>query len=70
MNAHPVSHKNRTPDKRYTITREWCGDSAQHYVARFCGEWIGSSRFYASAVTLAVGHNSKRQGALVITEQR
>lgn len=54
-------------DARYTVTLEWCGYPEQRHVARFCGEWIGQSRNYPTAVLLATTHRLKRQGALVIT---
>lgn len=67
-NQHPVGHGTGKPDFRYTITREWCGEPEPRFVARFCGEWIGQSKFYTSAVMLAVGHNSRRMGNPVIVE--
>lgn len=45
-------------DKRYSIQKE------------FCGEWVGQSRFHASALMLALGHDQRRKGALVVTEQK
>jgi len=65
----PVHHSNGSPDARYTVRREWCGHPEQRWVARFCGEWIGQSQFYSSAMIKAVGHNAVRLGAAVITEQ-
>lgn len=53
-------------DSRYTIAKEFCGQPEARFVVRFCGEWIGQSKFYSSAVMLAVGHNAQRHGALVI----
>lgn len=62
-NPNPVT-QNGKPDRRYEVRREWTGHAKPHYVARFCGEWIGSSQFYSSAVMQAVGHNARRLGAL------
>lgn len=33
---------NKLPDRRYAITREFCGYERARYVPRFCGEWIRS----------------------------
>lgn len=65
-NAHPIRHDNGGIDNRYQIALEHCGHEKPHYVARFCDERIGSSAFYSSALMLAVGHNARRKGALVI----
>ncbi|NBU79676.1 MAG: hypothetical protein EBS50_11515, partial [Sphingomonadaceae bacterium] len=53
-------------DKRYTIAQEFCGYPEPRWVARFCGEFIGQSKFKGSAMMLAIGHKAKRNGALVI----
>lgn len=68
MKQYPITN-NGQPDTRYSINKEFCGYPEPRYVLRFCGEWIGQSRFYSSVLTLAVGHNAKRKGALVFTEQ-
>ena len=52
-------------DQRYTITQEWTGKEKPQYVVRFCGEWVASRQFKSSALTLAVGEKSRRNGALV-----
>ena len=53
----------------YTIGREYTGASTEkQYVVRFCGEYVGQSPFYASAVVKAVGHNAIRNKAEVVTE--
>lgn len=58
---HPVGK-----DKRYTVTREHIGKEKPYFVARFCGEWIGASAFFDSAVMLAIGENARHNGALTI----
>lgn len=63
MKTHPISS-----DQRYTVTREFCGHKEARFVARFCGEWIGQSISYPTAVLLATGHRLKRAGALIVTE--
>jgi hypothetical protein len=35
---------------RYTITKEFVGDSKPHYVVRFCGDWVESHRLKVDAV--------------------
>lgn len=52
MTYHPVSK-----DERYTVSKEFCGYIEARHVARFCGEWIGQSKFYGSACMLCVGHS-------------
>ena len=64
---HPVTHDNGKPDFRYSVALEFCGHAKPHYVARFCDdEFIGSSEFYSSAALLAIGHNARRKGAMII----
>lgn len=36
----------KTPDQRYTVTREWCGESQPRWIARFCGEWLRDSEIW------------------------
>ena len=70
MKKHPVTHLDRSgPDRRYSVALEWCGHATPHYVARFCGEWLGQSKFYASAMMLCVGESNVRNGAEIITEK-
>jgi len=64
MKTRPLS------DPRFTITREFTGHESgkPQFVVRFCGEWIGSRQFYASALTLAVGEKARRENALTVSE--
>lgn len=39
-----------TPDPRYTVFLEYCGDEVPRYVARFCGEWISKHAIERQAV--------------------
>jgi len=66
MPMNPIS------DLRYTITKEYTGDISGKpvFVARFCGEWIGSSQFHSSALMKVIGHKAMREGALVIQEAK
>jgi hypothetical protein len=57
----------RVIDSRYTITREFTGAPRVQFVARFCGDWIGSSAFYSSALALLAGARAAREGALIVT---
>lgn len=63
---YPVTHDQGGKDKRYTITKEWCGYEEPRFVVRFCDEFIGQSAFYNSAVVMAVGHNAKRIDAMMM----
>ena len=72
LTQYPISlvHSN-SKDSRYTITQEYTGhpSAKPQFVIRFCGEWVDSNQFYASAVVRAVGHNAERMRPyLVITE--
>lgn len=66
MASYPVTHCMGGRDKRYTVAKEFCGYAEARYVARFCGEWIGQSKFPTSAAMLAIGEAQRRAGALVI----
>ena len=66
FNPYPVTNYGKR-DERYQISLEYCGYEHPMFTARFCDdELIGSSRFYASAVMLASGHNARRNGAMII----
>lgn len=56
----PISHDGGRADMRYQIKLEYCGHEKPHYVARFCGDWIGQSLHYSSALLLAAGHNARQ----------
>jgi len=67
---YPVHHPGiRKIDSRYTVGKEWTGHEAPQFVARFCGEWIGASKFYLSAVVMVTGHAAGRRCRLVVTAQ-
>jgi hypothetical protein len=61
MKKHPVRS-----DKRYTITKEFCGYQDARFVVRFCGDWVAQSQFYASALVRAVGESAIRRGAVAM----
>lgn len=65
FNPYPVTNYGRK-DERYEISLEYCGYEHPMFTARFCDKLIGRSRFYSSAVMLAVGHNAERKGAMII----
>ena len=65
---YPIRHDNGGTDHRYSIRQEYTGHAqGKQWVARFAGEWIGSSQFYGSALMLAAGHNARRNGALTLS---
>lgn len=70
MKHHPVTHESGKPDTRYSIEKEFTGKAKPEYVARFCGEFIGSSQFLSAMQLRCVGHNIHRQGDPLITEQK
>lgn len=45
--------KGAKADKRYSVEREFCGESDPLYIARFEGEWLGKSATAAGAWLLA-----------------
>ena len=47
-----------TLDARYNIALEYTGDATPVYVARFCGEWLGSSENRGDAVHYMLAHRS------------
>ena len=68
---HPIHHATTgQTDKRYTVNKEYAGQAAPVWVARFCGEFIRTSLSYSAMVLRCVGHKAEMNGALVITEQR
>jgi hypothetical protein len=52
-------------DKRYTVTREYCGYKEPRWVARFCDEWIGQDKYKSGAVMLCLAHSDERDRKLV-----
>jgi hypothetical protein len=65
---YPVHHPGtRKTDSRYTVGKEYTGHERPQFVARFCGTWIGQSRFYLDAVLMAVSESARRRGCPTIT---
>lgn len=60
---HP-RHINGRKDRRYTITREFCGYSKPQWVVRFCGDWIGRAAQRTDALSIALGHHNSRNRRL------
>jgi len=53
-------------DPRYSITKEWTGQTTPQFVLRYCDEYIASSKYYQSMLIRAVGLNAEHRGALII----
>lgn len=53
-------HDNGALDARYSVTREYTGADVAQYVARFCGEWIGSAPTAEGASALTHEHARQR----------
>lgn len=70
MKHHPIRHESGTTDSRYSIEREFTGRLEPEYVARFCGEFIGSSQFLSAMQLRCVSHKMMRNGAASIVEKR
>lgn len=67
---YPITHDGITPDKRYSVSLEYCGHEKQKLVLRFCGEFIGSFNDLPSATLRAAGHKAILNGAEIITEMK
>lgn len=58
----PILHKDGTPDSRYTISIEYSGEKqGQAYIARFCGDFIGSSLSESGAILKLVAHKLEKE---------
>jgi hypothetical protein len=55
-------------DRRYTITREYCGASAPRTVARFCDDWLGQSRSRAGALAIERAHITLRDARAALAQ--
>lgn len=70
MKNYPITLRDKSgPDRRYSVSAEYCGHDKPRHVARFCGEWIGSAGSYQAAALLLAGHRSVREGKEIVTEQ-
>lgn len=65
-----VQHIDGTPDGRYSVKIEFCGDISsppgrrnpgQAWVVRFCGDWVGKSPTELSGWRLAREHAEARR---------
>lgn len=43
-------------DKRYTVTKEYCGLPYPAFVVRFCGDWIATKDTREQAAAIIVEH--------------
>ena len=57
---------NLRSDKRYTITREFCGHEQPMWVVRFCGEWVACKKHKGAALMIAAGEAATRRGCHVL----
>lgn len=48
-------------DSRYSVTKEYCGETLPVYVARFCDKWIGKADTKAGAFRVAEQYELQRQ---------
>jgi len=55
----------QTLDARYTIALEHTGEAAPVYVARFCGDWLGSAPAREDAVRYMIAHRSGMVAAML-----
>jgi len=49
-------------DKRYTLSREFCGYPTAQLVVRFCGEWLGIAVNADDAQAIIAAHHNKLLG--------
>lgn len=66
MEIHPITCDDGTPDRRYSIQREFCGYPEKRHVLRFCGDFIAQSTSYSAMVLRGVGHKAVLHGATII----
>ena len=57
---------NPIKDKRYTISKEYCGEKEKRFVLRFCNEFVMQSKFYQPLIVRAIGHQAEKRGAVII----
>ena len=55
----------QTLDARYTVALEHTGEAAPVYVARFCGDWLGSAPAREDAVRYMIAHRSGMVAAML-----
>jgi hypothetical protein len=55
----------QTLDARYSIALEHTGEAAPVYVARFCGDWLGSAPAREDAVRYMIAHRSGMVAAML-----
>lgn len=53
----PRLFAHHAPDARYSLTLEWCGDSSQRLILRFCGQWVKKCESLRDALESAKSHN-------------
>lgn len=58
MTTRKMKTESATLDGRYSVSEEFAGVAQIVWVVRFCGERIGASADYSSAVDVAVLHRS------------
>ena len=56
---------NPTLDARYSIALEHTGEASPVYVARFCGDWLGSAPAREDAVRYMIAHRSGMVAAML-----
>lgn len=49
-------------DKRYSVSKEYCGYNEKRYVLRFCGEFVASSEHKNLCLLYAKKHHDKILG--------
>lgn len=54
-----------TLDPRYSIALEHTGEAAPVYVARFCGDWLGSAPAREDAIRYMIAHRSGMVAAML-----
>ena len=55
----------QTLDARYSIALEHTGEASPVYVARFCGDWLGSAPVREDAVRYMIAHRSGMVAAML-----
>lgn len=48
------------PDRHYSVSPEFCGETKPKFVARFCDDWVGKANTEREAIELCVDYEQRR----------
>lgn len=59
-----MKHPDGTIDNRYSINKEWCGQTEAKFIIRFCNRWIDKADTIEQAEEIALRHAEARNKLL------